>query len=453
MWNILWLTLISTFGGEIRTRAVENQVSSYANVFFSPSHVINNTWFQNSHWSRRKAEWWATQLIAGGPWSVINKSISAHSGDPHDYLSYAVYYWPNCTDVQNTTELTPQEVWSECIYYQRDGVFNPDIYQVQNVEAVNNLTDFIYLAALAYASTGNPKWSSAINSSLYTFFIDPDTYMNPNLDYAQVVRGRDNLNQTGKHTGVLDLKGMAKLVSGVLILREMGAEEYGKVVDDGLMDWAAKQADWLENSDLGIMEKLSPNNHGTFYYNQLCSLYVLLGNTERVRELLEEYYSTIYQGQIVPSGDQPLESLRTRPYHYRAYNLAAVVTLARIGDYINLQPSGWTRQSGGNSTILDALKYAMAQDPATHNETDQMTTLSPSVAAIASMMGDPDGNLATFLKQADPFYPGSVYYSLNSGVSDSGIHQGLIETTYGPKAAQATAGMGRKVRGIPWGGR
>jgi hypothetical protein len=40
---------------------------------------------------------------------------------------------------------------------------------------------------------------------------------------------------------------------------------------------------------------------------------------------LNNYFQGIYQNQIVANGDQPLESVRTRPFHYRAYNAAAII--------------------------------------------------------------------------------------------------------------------------------
>ena len=115
------------------------------------------------------------------------------------------------------------------------------------------MTDFVYLASLTYASTRDPQWSTAINDVLHTFFVNNSTRMNPNLNYAQVVRGPGA--QLGKHTGVLDMKGMAKVVSGVMLLRELNATEYAQEVDDGLVSWAGDMVDWLETSEQGLGER------------------------------------------------------------------------------------------------------------------------------------------------------------------------------------------------------
>ena len=85
------------------------------------------------------------------------------------------------------------------------------------------------------------------------FFIDPDTRMNPNLDYSQVVRGPGN--QTGKHTGVLDMKVIAKVVSGVELVKATGASEWSAETDSGFNSWATEMVTWLETNELAIAEK------------------------------------------------------------------------------------------------------------------------------------------------------------------------------------------------------
>jgi hypothetical protein len=45
------------------------------------------------------------------------------------------------------------------------------------------------------------NYSASIASFIKVWFIDPDTAMNPNLNYAQMDRGPDG--QNGTHTGVL----------------------------------------------------------------------------------------------------------------------------------------------------------------------------------------------------------------------------------------------------------
>lgn len=55
---------------------------------------------------------------------------------------------------------------------------------------------------------------------------------------------------------------------------------------------------------------MSGSNHGSFYYNQLASLYLLLDDEANAKKTVEEYFTGIFQGQINANGEQPLEAVR-----------------------------------------------------------------------------------------------------------------------------------------------
>lgn len=404
---------------------------------------MNNEWF-NGIDSR-----WAKEM------TVTNKSITAKSGDIKDYLSWAIYHWPDCSNVRNTTELTQEEVWNECRYVSRDGLMNPDAGLIKDKEALQNMSNSIYLSAMAYLHTGDSRYTTHINHALHTFFINNETRMNPNLNYAQAIRGPGD--QMGAHTGVLDLACMAKIVSGVQVMRSIKPAEWQQETETGMMQWASEQLDWLYTSKQGLAELSSIkwailfayditctdqsfSNHGTFAVNQVCALNVLLNQNDACATALEKFYNGIYLYQIDANGDQPLESARTRPYHYRAFNLMALVTNAQFGDFVGLSPSAWERRSAANTTIVDAVHYAMLQNYTTSNESNQRKSLNPVVAVISAKYGDPDNKYANFLKSTDPYFPGQPWFALNEGLSNAGIKQGLLETTYGPVPPQPTLG-------------
>lgn len=126
-------------------------------------------------------------------------------------------WWPNCTGVGNTTELTPEQsklsnqyrtneanillVWVTCPYYNRDGIFNPDRTLVNDTITVNKMADAVLYNSLAWAITRLPRYEKRVVHYIDTWFLNPDTYMYPNLDYGQMQRGPTG--QTGTRTGVL----------------------------------------------------------------------------------------------------------------------------------------------------------------------------------------------------------------------------------------------------------
>ena len=116
-------------------------------------------------------------------------------------MSFAPYWWPNCTGVGNTTELTQEEVWTECPYVVRDGQFNPDAREVNDIGNFEDMANAILYSALAWVINGSASYAENVASWVDTWFLDDTTGMNPNLNYAQMQRGPDG--QNGTHTGIL----------------------------------------------------------------------------------------------------------------------------------------------------------------------------------------------------------------------------------------------------------
>ena len=104
---------------------------------------------------------------------------------------------------------------------------------------------------------------------------------------------------------------------------------------------------------------------------------------------------------------KPLEADRTRPYHYRAYNAAAIVTNSRIAEYIGYNTWNITTKSGAN--VQTAVDFAMTFNAGTEDPTE----LYPPLAAVASTYGDSSGKYAAWLAQQDPQYPGEAWYFWN----------------------------------------
>jgi hypothetical protein len=46
------------------------------------------------------------------------------------------------------------------------------------------------------------------------------------------------------------------------------------------------------------------SNHGSFFYSQLASLYLIVNDTLSARKAIEEYFSVLYMDQIEADGEQ-----------------------------------------------------------------------------------------------------------------------------------------------------
>ncbi|TFK52748.1 chondroitin AC/alginate lyase [Heliocybe sulcata] len=401
-------------------------ITSYANDFIDPAYIIAKSFNTTTDKAQGTVIDWANNLNLDGPWSVVNKTATPPSGDKHDYMSWAPYSWPDCSSVGNTTALSDEEVWTTCPYVTRDGEFNPDVGLVTDSNAFQAMSDAVLYSALAWVLGNQTAYATTAAMQIRTWFLDTATAMNPNLDYGQMKRGPTG--QTGAHTGVLDLKCMTKVANAILILRDSGSTEWTSELDSQMVEWTKKYISWLQTASIAQEEGSADNNHGTFYYNQLASLQILANDKNGAYQTIKTYFEKQYLSQIDAQGDQPLESARTRPFHYRAYNLAAMITNARLGTYIGF--NAWTLPTSAGSTIQTAADHAMSLSAASEQESE----LYPVVAAVGAVYGDPDNKYAGYLKQREYNYAIQPYFLWNQPLSDSGY----TRTTGGKASASAT---------------
>lgn len=235
---------------------------------------------------------------------------------------------------------------------------------------------------------GSTVYSRSAVNFINTWFLNPDTKMNPNLDYAQIIRGPHQWQ--GSQYGLIDLKCFPKIASAILILREGKAPDWTPDIDTGMASWAKQYINWLQTSAQGINESRSKNNHGTFYENQLAALKLISGDVTGANQNARAYFSNQYLNQISADGKQPLELARTRPYHYSAFNIAGMITNGRIAAYTG-NSSVWDLPSLSGATIKTAVDYAITMNASATNETSAIDELTPYIAAVASIYGDPNG--------------------------------------------------------------
>ena len=55
-----------------------------------------------------------------------------------------------------------------------------------------------------------------------------------------------------------------------------------------------------------------------------------LGDTQGAQTALQNYFTNQFKDQIAQSGEQPFEAVRTRPYHYRCFNLEAMIVSVQL---------------------------------------------------------------------------------------------------------------------------
>jgi Alginate lyase len=279
----------------------------------------------------------ARKALAEKSFSVTEKAVRPASGDKHDYLSLAPYAWP---DPRRLDRLP---------YIMRDGQTNPERDSIPDHAYFSRIVALTETLGLAYYFTGDESFARHATLLLRTFFVEPATRMNPNLNFAQGVRGKEN----GRAAGIIDTAGIARLVDGVGLL--LDSSSLSQADRDGLLGWFRDYLTWLRESELGRREGQAKNNHGTWYDVQVVSLALATGQVDLARETLQFAHKRRIGRQIDPDGSQPEELQRTKSWHYSIYNLQAFVELASLGDRAGVDL--WHYQTPDGRSIRKALDY------------------------------------------------------------------------------------------------
>ena len=297
------------------------------------------------------------------------------------------------TCTPSRTYVAPTATYTVCPYQNRDGKINPDVKTLNNTKDVVSMAQSVLWNGVAFGLSNDTSYANRAASIIYTWFLNPQTAVNPNLKYGQVIRGPDK--SEGPYTGILDWRMLMKVVNAVVIMRAKGAQAWNNVLATAMNKWASDYMNWLYTSSQGQQLAKASNNHVTFFYNQLISLYILVGDINSAQQAANAFFIGPFLHQINDDGEQPYEATRTRPFHYRCFNVEGLIANAKLAD--NLALNMWSAVSSSGATIQTAVDYLMTLDAGD----EDVTELAPHVAAVAAAYGDPEGKYAAWLSDSN----------------------------------------------------
>ncbi|RYY88739.1 MAG: hypothetical protein EOO15_08140 [Chitinophagaceae bacterium] len=277
----------------------------------------------------------ADKALREGPFSVMEKKNNPPSGDRHDYMSLAPYFWPNPA----TKDGLP--------YIRKDGQTNPEVKEYKDKEYMPRLCELVHTLGLAYYFSGDERYAEHAGKLLRTWFLDTATRMNPNLNFAQAIKGQN----TGRGAGLIDARHFVKVVDAIGLI---GASRSWTTADQhGMQQWFGAFLNWMQTSPIGLDELDARNNHGTFYDALRLSMALYIDSTDLARRIVRSAQDRL-DYQMDAEGKFPKEMERTIALHYNTFNLDAYFQIASMAEKLGIDfwkyrtPSGASLEKGFN---------------------------------------------------------------------------------------------------------
>ena len=274
----------------------------------------------------------ADKAMTQGPWSVLDKTKVPPSGDKHDYMSIAPYFWPDPAKADGLP------------YINRDGEVNPErATNAYDRVRLGDMASAVQSLSLAYYFTGDRKYADRAARVLRAWFLDPATRMNPNLNFAQGIPGKT----PGRSFGIIDTAELLPVVDSIALLQPSGALSAADTA--GLRQWFGDLTDWLAASDAGHTEHTAKNNHAIWFDLQFSDYALFSGKTDLARADIAAFAGTRIAPQFTADGSLPQELARTRSFHYSTWTMQAVYDIARLGECVGIDL--WAYQSPDGKSL------------------------------------------------------------------------------------------------------
>ncbi len=285
----------------------------------------------------------ADRRMKEGTFTVTSERPANPAVDPHDYYSESPYWWPNPDNPNGP-------------YMHKEGQVNQNRF-VANRTSLNQMADAVFTLGSAAFLLNDSHYAKRAVRIIRTWFVNPKTRMNPNLEHAQAVPGIN----TGQSTGVLDGRAFIRAIQGMEFLSE--AEVWDARDRAAVRKWFEDYLHWLTKSPAGEEEKASGNDHAAWWSAQVAAVATFVQNGQESQMAFAFYRDHVFPRQVKLDTNSPREDARTRSVAYPVFSLEADAMVCRIAQVhgVNL----WnlrTKNGASLATVADKLAPFLA-DP------------------------------------------------------------------------------------------
>lgn len=334
---VFWMLLFTPFLGISQSKDLGQLIILEADVLEGVKQKLTSEQDKASPVELKQLMDQADEKLTEGPFSVVNKTQVPPSGDKHDYISMGTYWWPD----PNTDNGLP--------YIRKDGQANPEIYEYQDQWVLEEMMNAMEVLAMAYYFTEEERYGAHAIALLHTWFLDPETRMNPHLNFGQRIPGITE----GRRSGIIDTRSFVLLPDLITLLS--ASSHWQGAYEEGMKEWLGSYGNWLITSKHGKEEAVHGNNHSTWYYTQLIPMMIYSGQLERADSLVQRGIPMIMDRMIAKDGGQPEELGRTRTWDYSTMNLKAMLYFAKGCEYLGRDL--WEYKNEEGAGLKEALAF------------------------------------------------------------------------------------------------
>jgi hypothetical protein len=252
----------------------------------------------------------AEQYFNSEPITVTASFCNRSAGNQHDFYSEGDYWWPDSENPNGP-------------YIRKDGMTNPANFTAHR-EALIRLSLISGALGSAYILTHDKKYATQLAIHLKAWFINEDTKINPNLLYAQAIKGV----ATGRGIGIIDTVHLVEVAKAIQAIQDSKALSKDDVAI--IKNWFSTYLRWLTTHEYGIAERDNGNNHSVCWTMQVAAFATLTNDKVTIDFCKEFYKNTLLPNQMARDGSFPLELKRTKPYGYSLFNLDAMASICQI---------------------------------------------------------------------------------------------------------------------------
>ena len=303
----------------------------------------------------------ANRALSFTPPSVMEKPRAGASGDKHDYLSTAPYFWPDPTKTNGLP------------YIRKDGHRNPESgNEFSDAPRLGRVANTVETLTLAYYFAGDERYAAHAAKVLRVWFLNPATRMNPNFDQAQAIPGVNN----GRGIGMIESRSLMSVCDAVGLLAS--STNWLRADQDGMIQWIGAFLKWAQTSQNGRDESAAKNNHGSWYDAQTTHMALFIGDTNLAQRIVETARTKRIGVQFKADGSQPLELAREDSFSYSRFNLSALFTLATLGEHVGVDLWKYQNEAGaglrqGLNFLLPYVEQPEKEWPHERGKTEQRT--------------------------------------------------------------------------------